>query len=154
MFSPHSFSLCSNSSLFNWPFTFQNCSLNTFTYVRPAYSFDVHHVHFLYKSKDYCSVTQASALSEIVPQRQKFVQVSHIFSFRCRRSDPPNCDTHSESKVDSPSNMYLSTLRHLVNGGHTQKMGQCRNRTGFSSKFMIFIHIFGLKMSQIPLNAC
>ena len=71
------------------------------------------HIALTYTMYIFCTrvkSTQASALSEIVPQRQKFVQVSHIFSFRCRRSDPPNCDTHSESKVDSPSNMYLSTL--------------------------------------------
>ena len=52
----------------------------------------------------------------------EFVQVSHIFSFRCRPSDPPNCDTHSESKVDSPSNMYFSSQWQLVKGSWTKKM--------------------------------
>ena len=102
----------------------------------------------------------------------EFVEVRHILCLRCLRSDPPNCDTPSESKVDSHSNMYLSSEWHLVKGelnnsidGKTQKRDRVPWHTLISSWppniFNVFlprvilsiVFLLKLKLSSFLLSA-
>ena len=132
MFSPQSFSLC--SVLVQLAIHFPKV-LPKHIYICPAYVRCGCCTRGLLVKKctrlhEHQFCPNCTSETEFVP---KFVQVSHIFCFRCLPSDPPNCDTHSESKVDSPSNMYLSSHWHLVKGSCTEKMWKFRKRTYFSS---------------------
>ena len=123
LFSPQSFSLC--SVLVQLAIHFPKL-LPKHIYICPAYVRCSCCTRGLLVKKctrlhEHQFCPNCTSETEFMP---KFVQVSHIFSFRCLPSDPPNCDTHSESKVDS---LQICICPHTDISLKAGKLKRCEN---------------------------